>query len=215
MRNMRVMAASRLRREPGLDGKTDDDVIRILSPGTTVLVVGESVQSDGLTWWPIRSNGSQGWTAESSPDGKQMLGEPEPENELSRAMAFVFRWEGGYTNDTSDPGRETNMGISRRSHPEEDIKNMTVARATQIYEEGYWLAAGCNRLTWPLNLFVFDFAVNAGVTRARMALDQCDGNPARYNEIRRRFYRGLRQFDLYGAGWLRRVDDLEQEAARV
>lgn len=46
--------------------------------------------------------------------------------------------EGGYVNNPKDPGGETNMGISKRDHPNEDIKNMTVERATEIYREQYW-----------------------------------------------------------------------------
>ena len=45
------------------------------------------------------------------------------------AMAEVFSHEGGYVNDPRDPGGETNMGISKRSYPNEDIRGMTRERA--------------------------------------------------------------------------------------
>lgn len=56
--------------------------------------------------------------------------------ELSIAKTLIH--EGGYVNHPNDPGGETNMGITKRDHPLEDIKNMTVMRATEIYREGYW-----------------------------------------------------------------------------
>ena len=45
---------------------------------------------------------------------------------------------GGYTNDPVDPGGETKWGISKRTFPQEDIKNLTVERAAQLYKIHYW-----------------------------------------------------------------------------
>jgi lysozyme family protein len=49
------------------------------------------------------------------------------------AISFVLSHEGGYSFDENDPGGETRWGISKRSHPNEDIKNLTVDRAKEIY----------------------------------------------------------------------------------
>lgn len=46
--------------------------------------------------------------------------------------------EGGYTNDPSDSGGETRWGISKRAHPEVDIKNLSFEGALFIYERDYW-----------------------------------------------------------------------------
>ena len=75
-------------------------------------------------------------------------------------MPFILKEEGGYVNDPDDPGGETNMGISRRQYPNEDIKGMTTIRATELYRHDYWLKYGCDKLHWPMNLYVFDAAVN-------------------------------------------------------
>ena len=48
-------------------------------------------------------------------------------------IPHLLRAEGGYVNNVLDRGGETNMGISKRAYPNEDIKNMTAKRATQIY----------------------------------------------------------------------------------
>ena len=57
---------------------------------------------------------------------------------FDRCMNEVFAHEGGYVNDPHDTGGETNMGISKRAYPHEDIKGMTRARAAEIYRP--WLA---------------------------------------------------------------------------
>ena len=53
-------------------------------------------------------------------------------------MISVLDIEKGYSNDPDDPGGETKFGISKRYHPDEDIKNMTVSRAVEIYKDEYW-----------------------------------------------------------------------------
>ncbi len=46
--------------------------------------------------------------------------------------------EGGYVNDPRDPGGETNWGISKRSYPTVDIKNLTRTQAEDIYMHDFW-----------------------------------------------------------------------------
>jgi len=54
------------------------------------------------------------------------------------SVSTILKHEGGYVNNPHDKGGETNLGISKRTYPNEDIKNMTVARAKQIYRTNYW-----------------------------------------------------------------------------
>jgi lysozyme family protein len=51
---------------------------------------------------------------------------------FDKALSFVLSWEGGYSNDPDDPGGETNFGISKRSYPNENIKDMTKERASEL-----------------------------------------------------------------------------------
>jgi lysozyme family protein len=59
-------------------------------------------------------------------------------SDSTTAIKLTLVHEGGYVNAPNDAGGETNFGISKREYPGEDIKNMTVDRATEIYKEGYW-----------------------------------------------------------------------------
>ena len=131
----------------------------------------------------------------------------KPSKTFEDALKFVLKWEGGYSNDPNDPGGETKFGISKRSYPNLDIKNLTLEQAKEIYLQNYWLKADCDKLTSPLDIIVFDTAVNMGVSRAKEFL----GVSADWRDylIRRIvFYAGLGTAKLYIRGWVNRVVDL-------
>ena len=90
-------------------------------------------------------------------------------------MAEVFKHEGGYVNDPHDPGGETNMGISKRSYPKENIRGMTRARAAQIYRKDFWDKLKCDDLPAGLDLVAFDAGVNSGPARGAKWLQQAVG----------------------------------------
>jgi len=92
-----------------------------------------------------------------------------------KAIAFVLKMEGGYTNDPVDKGGETNYGISKRSYPNLDIKNLTVEAAREIYHSDFWLACSCDDLPTPFAISVFDAAVNQGTTPAKRMLQMALG----------------------------------------
>lgn len=54
------------------------------------------------------------------------------------AFAELMEHEGGYVDNPSDPGGETKYGISKRSYPTLDIRNLTKTHAAEIYERDYW-----------------------------------------------------------------------------
>lgn len=85
--------------------------------------------------------------------------------------------EGGYVNNPADPGGETKYGISRRSYPGEDIANMTLERAKEIYQRDYWGPAGCDALPDVVKYEMFDMAVNTGVRQAVKILQRACGSP--------------------------------------
>jgi len=87
-----------------------------------------------------------------------------------KAIAFVLKAEGGYTLDPNDRGGETNFGISKRSYPNLDIKNMTEEKAKAIYKTDYWQACHCDELPSPVAIAVFDSAVNQGTGAAQRML---------------------------------------------
>jgi lysozyme family protein len=52
---------------------------------------------------------------------------------FDKAFDRLMGHEGGYTDNPKDPGGETNWGISKRSYPSVDIKNLTREQAGVLY----------------------------------------------------------------------------------
>lgn len=145
---------------------------------------------------------------------------------FDRAFEHVVGVEGGYVNDPRDPGGETRYGISKRAYPNEDIRNLTLDRAKQIYWRDYWDACKCDSIPSPLNLYVFDAAVNQGISVAIRVLQGVLGltqdgiigpktiaaasvagseKVALYLADRAMRYAKTANFDTYGRGWMKRM----------
>lgn len=58
-------------------------------------------------------------------------------------IGLILDIEGGYANDPNDPGGETKYGISKRSYPHLDIKNLTIPDAKEIYYQDWWKPLRC------------------------------------------------------------------------
>lgn len=117
---------------------------------------------------------------------------------------IISRNEGGYVNDPQDLGGETKYGISKRSYPNVNIKNLTLEQAENIYYNDFFKKLPF--ISEPNLMYqLLDHAINAGIGSALklyksgMTLDQ-------FKEARRNFYKSLKQFPIYGKSWLRRVD---------
>ena len=146
--------------------------------------------------------------------------QPQPNNDWTRARAFVARWEGGFVNNPADPGGATNMGITistlkawraSKGMPAptvEDVRNLTTAEADAIYHAWYWQASGADKLPWPLSLIVFDTAVLHGTAIARQWHSETRGNATDYLAKRLASYTRMGHWQHFGAGWVRRVADL-------
>ena len=85
---------------------------------------------------------------------------------FKEAIEGVLAREGGYVNHPNDPGGETNYGIAKKSHPKEDIKNLTKERAMEIYHEEYWMPSKAPYLPHSIQETFFDMVVNMGQSRA-------------------------------------------------
>lgn len=141
--------------------------------------------------------------------------------------------EGGYVFDPADPGGETKFGISKRSYPHLNIKELTREQAKEIYLVDFWLKIRADKLTIALSFQVFDFAVNSGISTAirklqaalgvaddgywgpmsQMAADNLN-TPAKEADVlfkllalRIRYMTRLKNWKYHGAGWANRIAD--------
>lgn len=102
-------------------------------------------------------------------------------------LIYVLRWEGGFVNDPSDRGGATNRGITQKTYNSYLTKNQLTLRSVEeiddtevaeIYKLEYWDKCHCSDIPTPLDLIVFDSAVQHGVSRASKWLQYCVGVPA-------------------------------------
>jgi len=95
------------------------------------------------------------------------------EERFCRAVEMVLRHEGGYVYDPADPGGETKYGISKRSYPQLDIRNLTREQAVEIYRRDWWDRYGYDRIkSLDVAAKVFDLAVNMGPAAAHKCLQR-------------------------------------------
>lgn len=92
---------------------------------------------------------------------------------FEEAIVKLLKDEGGYVNHKNDRGGETNFGITKRSYPHVDIKNLTVEGAKEIYHRDFWATGPYDKIVHhALAEKVFNTAVNAGAQRAFKLLQQ-------------------------------------------
>jgi len=81
-------------------------------------------------------------------------------------LEMVLEHEGGYVNHAADGGGETNMGISSRTYPNEDIKGMTKTRAKFLLKRDFYDKLNAGSLPPKTAASLVDFAVNSSPARA-------------------------------------------------
>lgn len=91
---------------------------------------------------------------------------------FEEAFKNTLLHEGGYVNDPQDPGGETKYGVSKRSYPHIDIKNLTLDDAKKIYYEDFWLKQKCNVIQKDLAAKLFDLSVNVGTKQAGLFMQR-------------------------------------------
>lgn len=107
---------------------------------------------------------------------------------FQRALSAVLAHEGGYVNHPKDPGGATNLGVTlgtaRRLGIDVDgdgdtdvvdIKLLKPTDAAKVYKAEYWDKLRGGELPSGVDYAVFDFAVNSGVSRAAIYLQDVLG----------------------------------------
>jgi len=92
--------------------------------------------------------------------------------EFDDIIEKVLEHEGGYVDDPTDAGGETKYGISKRAYPDEDIKELTVERAKELYKRDYWDRFRTGSLPDRLRHIYVDMCINMGGGRAIKILQE-------------------------------------------
>jgi len=92
-----------------------------------------------------------------------------------RALALVLVHEGGYSNNSADPGGATMRGVIQRVYDAyrqraglttRSVKQLTDDELREIYRTRYWDKVDGDELPAGLDYCVFDAGVNSGVFQA-------------------------------------------------
>ena len=125
-------------------------------------------------------------------------------------------------------------------HPvdEKQMRSFTAEDVAPLYQRKYWDACRADEFVSGLDYAVFDCAVNSGVGRAVKLLQSCVGVPVdggigpatmaainkyldtkklieQYCDSRLQFLKSLKTFPVFGKGWERRVNEVQEEALRM
>ena len=92
---------------------------------------------------------------------------------FEKAFEYVIRNEGGYIFDKNDPGEETKFGISKRSYPSLNIRELTLEDAKKIYYRDFWQKGRFEEIRDDLvSTQLFDLSVNLGIRAAVIVLQR-------------------------------------------
>jgi len=102
---------------------------------------------------------------------------------FAECLGITLRHEGGFSNDSRDPGGATNKGVTLatfslflgRKATIPELKGITDAQLCTIYRKYFWDRVAGEELPGGLDLCVFDFAVNSGPSRAAKMLQALVG----------------------------------------
>ncbi len=163
---------------------------------------------------------------------------------FEKALNLTLGFEGGFCNHPADPGGMTNHGVTRLTWEdwvgaivsEDCMRHLTVEEVTPLYRGRFWNRAYCEDLPAGLDFCVFDYAVNSGPKQAVVTLQRTLGLKADgvigpltlaaigrenvgsliedYCDSRLRFLESLKGFAVFGKGWTRRVNAVEEFAKK-
>jgi lysozyme family protein len=153
---------------------------------------------------------SQTGSAQAARVAKKTL----PLSTFETAAAFLIEHEGSSMVHNDNGKGPAKFGILQTTlkdyDPEgliaKDVSQLDEAKAKRIYRQ-IWQRAGCDKLSYPLNIIHFDTFIHRPNT-AIEALDGSDGDPQLYLEMRQTALRGLRGYKKFANAWEGRIRNL-------
>ncbi|WP_192251495.1 glycoside hydrolase family 108 protein [Mesorhizobium caraganae] len=161
---------------------------------------------------------------------------------FARALALVLKSEGGWSDNSADPGGATMKGVTlanfrryvKADAGKADLREISDEQVATVYRRFYWDAVAGAELPGGVDYAVFDFAVNSGPGRAAKYLQAAVGavqdgriGPATLRAVGARplgaviddlcdarlaFLRRLPTWPVFGKGWSDRVRSVRSQA---
>jgi len=162
-----------------------------------------------------------------------------------KAFDLVIVNEGGYVDNSQDPGGATNWGCTKavwekyvgHEVTKDDIKALTKEDVKPLYKRNYWDAIHGDALPSGLDYCIFDCAINSGTGRAAKFIQEIAGvtadgaignntvaaitqiNPVtainEFCDKRQAFLESLKTFATFGKGWSKRVAEVRAKSLEM
>ena len=141
------------------------------------------------------------------------------DGDYDKMLAQILKSEGGYV--ANDNGSASNKGIKQETYDsyrerkglkKKDVKDITDEEVKDIYYNDYYLASGADKIEDArLAFYVFDTAVNMGVSRAKTLLSDSGDDSGKFEKLRlnRYEYLAVSNPEKYGddlEGWKNRLN---------
>lgn len=103
---------------------------------------------------------------------------------FGECLDYILLAEGGYSNRKADRGGPTNYGVRQRTydawltkhrHPIRHVKYIEMWEVRSIYDGEYWELVKCRLMSSPMDLVMFDSAVQHGPRLAAKMLQEMVG----------------------------------------
>jgi hypothetical protein len=164
---------------------------------------------------------------------------------FDKCFKLVLQSEGGYVDDSRDPGGCTNLGVTqrnweaylKRSVTEAEMRALTPELVKPFYKSQYWDKLKGDQLPAGIDYAAFDLAVNSGIYKAARYLQQIAGatddgiigpksleairscNPEQtvdaLCDMRLDFLKRLSTFGTFGKGWSIRIAEVKAKAVSM
>jgi hypothetical protein len=175
------------------------------------------IVDDYIKGFPMGSR----FVQKQAPQPVAVQAKPKLDN-FEHALGFVLPHEGGYNNRKGDS--PTNYGIKQSVYSDylgrpatiDDIKNMPMEHAKEIYRKQYWNPIEEHGLDLKPSVVAFDAAVNQGPTFARSMIGSTQGDIEKMLEARQQRYNEVIKNNpskrRFKAGWDNRMNAVRNYA---
>jgi hypothetical protein len=175
------------------------------------------IVDDYIKGFPMGSR----FVQKQAPQPVAVQAKPKIDN-FEHALGFVLPHEGGYNNRKGDS--PTNYGIKQSVYSDylgrpatiDDIKNMPMEHAKEIYRKQYWNPIEEHGLDLKPSVVAFDAAVNQGPTFARSMVGSTQGDIEKMLEARQQRYNEVIKNNpskrRFKAGWDNRMNAVRNYA---
>lgn len=144
---------------------------------------------------------------------------PRSGGSFQEVVGSLLQREGGYVAEDGKSKAPANFGINQKANPDIDVKNLTRARAIELYKSRYWDKIDGDKLAPATALVALDTAALQGVEVAKRLIDDTGGDPQAMIAVRREQLQALAAKDPEHkkqlAGWMTRLDGLAAEASQL